>query len=256
MLGERKGIYHQPELHSRRSPTRPQNVNLTPYDDRTLEIHDILQVLGPDHEVSSKGTSISTAKFAPKLTTLKLMMFSNLYPLFNTTFINLGKAQFLCDLIIGVSIDTCAHIFQTIRKTAARSAACGCIPFCSLIIKFILREGINLPSDGKMMTRPRPISMITLQASKSHSSRTSKSEPPTYETPQVHAPVTPAQSTSTSSAPPGFQTAKQSHLITNVAHQISKLEWLLHSFHNQTQMRLTTIETQLDAIQQKPEESL
>ena len=44
---------------------RPQNVNLTPYDDRTPEIHDILQVLGPDHEVSNKGTSISTAKFAP-----------------------------------------------------------------------------------------------------------------------------------------------------------------------------------------------
>ena len=73
MLGERKGIYHQPNsiaeiLHI----TRPQNVNLTPYDDRTPEIHDILQVLGPDHEVSSKGTSISTAKFAPELTTLKL----------------------------------------------------------------------------------------------------------------------------------------------------------------------------------------
>ena len=106
------------------------------------------------------------------------------------------------------------------------------------------------------MTRPRPISMITLQASKSHSSRTSKSEPPTYETPQVHAPVTPAQSTSTSSIPPRFQTAKQSHLTMNVAHQISELERLLHSFHNQTQMRLTTIEKQLDAIQQKLEESL
>ena len=145
--------------------TRPQNVNLTPYDDRTPEIHDILQV-------SSKGSSISTAKFAPELTTLKLIMFSNLYPLSNTTFINLRRAQFLCDLIIGVSIDICAHIFQTIRKTAARSAACGCIPFCSLIMKFILREGINPPSNGKMMTRLRPISMITLQASKSHSSRT------------------------------------------------------------------------------------
>ena len=94
-----------------------------------------------------------------------------------------------------------------------------------------------------MMTRPRPISMITLQASKSHSSRTPKSEPHTYETPQVHAPITPAQSTGTSSVPPGFQTAKQSHLITNVSHQISELARLLHSFHNQTQMRLTTIET-------------
>ena len=85
-------------------------------------------------------------------------------------------------------------------------------------MKFILREGINPPSNGKMMTRPRPISMITLQASKSHSSRTPKNEPSTYETPHVHAPVSLAQSTGTSSIPPRFQTAKQSHLITNVAH--------------------------------------
>ena len=120
----------------------------------------------------------------------------------------------------------------------AQSAARGFIPFCSLIMKFILREGINPPLDGKMRTHPRPISMITLQASKSHSSRTPKSEPSTYETPLVHAPVTPAQSTSTSSVPPGFQTAKQSHLIANLFHQISDLERLLHSFHNQIQMLL------------------
>ena len=99
--------------------TRPENVDLTPYDDRTPKVQDILQVLGLDHEVSSKGTSINTAKFAPELTTLKLIMFSNLYPLSNTTFINLGRAQFLCDLIIGAPIDICAHIFQTIGKTAA-----------------------------------------------------------------------------------------------------------------------------------------
>ena len=84
-------------------------------------------------------------------------------------------------------------------------------------MKFILHEGINPPSYGKMMTRPRPISMITLQASKSHSSRTPKSVSSTYETPHVHAPVTLVQSTGTSSVPPGFQTAKQSHLTTNVA---------------------------------------
>ena len=112
-------------------------------------------------------------------------------------------------------------------------------------MKFILREGINPLSDGKMMTRPCPISMITLQPNKSHSSRTPKSEPSTYETLHVHAPVTSVQSTCTSFVSPGFQTAKQSHLIANVVHQISELEWLLHSFHNQTQMRLTTIETEV-----------
>ena len=98
--------------------TRPQNVDLTPYDDRSPEIEDILQILGSDHEVSNTGTSISTAKFAPKLTTLKLIMFTNLYPLSNTTFINLRRTLFLCDLIIGAPIDICAHIFYTVRKTA------------------------------------------------------------------------------------------------------------------------------------------
>ena len=42
-------------------------------------------------------------------------------------------------------------------------------------MKFILREGIVPPSDGKMLTRQRPISMYTLQASRSHSSKTQKS---------------------------------------------------------------------------------
>ena len=118
--------------------TRPENVDLTPYDDRTPKVQDILQFLGPDHEGSSKGTFINTAKFSPELTTLKLIMFSNLYLLSNTAFINLGRAQFLCDLITGALIDICAHIFQTIGKTVARSVTRACIPFCSLIMKIML----------------------------------------------------------------------------------------------------------------------
>ena len=137
-------------------------MDLTPYEDRTPKVQDILQVLGPDHEVSSKGTSINTAKFAPELTTLKLIMFSNLYPLSNTAFINLGRAQFLSDLITGAPIDIYTHIFQISGKTAARSVTRACIPFCSLIMKIMLLEGVSPPSDGKMMNRPRPISMISL----------------------------------------------------------------------------------------------
>ena len=41
--------------------TRPIDVDLTPYDDKQPQIQDILQVLEPNHEVSSKGTSIGTA---------------------------------------------------------------------------------------------------------------------------------------------------------------------------------------------------
>nr|XP_023925233.1 protein STRUBBELIG-RECEPTOR FAMILY 4-like [Quercus suber] len=51
--------------------TRPADADLTPYDDRTPVIQDILQVLGSDHDISSIGTSISTTKFSPELTTLK-----------------------------------------------------------------------------------------------------------------------------------------------------------------------------------------
>ena len=72
--------------------TRPIDVDLTPHDDKQPQIQDILQVLRPNHEVLSKGTSIGTAKFAPELNTLKLIMFFNLYPLLNTAFINLGRA--------------------------------------------------------------------------------------------------------------------------------------------------------------------
>ena len=91
--------------------TRPKNVDLTPYDDRQPKLQEILQVLGSNYEVRSKGSSIGTTQFTPELTTLKLIMFSNLYPLSNTAFINLGRAQFLYDLITGVPIDICAHIF-------------------------------------------------------------------------------------------------------------------------------------------------
>ena len=53
-------------------------------------------------------------------------------------------------------------------------------------MKIKLLEGVNPPSDGKMMNRPRPISMVTLQASKSHSSKTPKSEHITPATTSTH----------------------------------------------------------------------
>ena len=53
-------------------------------------------------------------------------------------------------------------------------------------MKIILLEGVNPPSDGKMMNLPRPISMATLQASKGHSSKTPKSEHISPATPYAH----------------------------------------------------------------------
>ena len=134
--------------------TRPENMDRTLYDDRVLQAQNILQVLGNEHEVGSTESSIGTALFSPELTTLKLIMFSNLYPLSNTAFISLGRAKFLCDLISGVPIDICAHIFQIIGKIAARSATRTILPFCSLIMKIILCEGVNTSSDEKIVPCP------------------------------------------------------------------------------------------------------
>ena len=61
------------------------------------------------------------------------------------------------------------------------------------------------------------------------------------------------QTTSTPSAPPSSQANKLSTMIESVSQQISGLERLIYSTKNQVQMHLTTIETQLDAIQQKLE---
>ena len=87
-------------------------------------------------------------------------MFFNLYPLSNTTFINLGRAQFLCDLITGVPIDICAHIFQTIGKTAAQTVARTCLPFCSLLMKIMVLKGVCPPTNGKILACLQPLSVI------------------------------------------------------------------------------------------------
>ena len=142
--------------------------------------------------------------------TLTFIMFFNLYPLSNTGFINLGRAQFLCDLINRTPIDICTHIFQTIGKTIARSAAKVCLPFCSLVMKIMLNEGVRPPSDGKIVVCHCLISISSLEKSKSHSSAEKKkknlSTPPvslsghesvayTTETTSSHVPAPPTVGT-------------------------------------------------------------
>ena len=90
---------------------RLESVNTSPYDDKLALVVEILDTSRADHEVSSTGTSIGTAKFGLEMKTLTLIMFFNLYPLSNIGFINLRRAQFLCDLIKGAQIDIYAHIF-------------------------------------------------------------------------------------------------------------------------------------------------
>ena len=243
--------------------TRPTNVDRSPYDDKLPVVTDIFRILGDEHEVSAKGTSIRTAKFKPEPKTFTFIMFFNLYPLSNTGFINLGRAQFLCDLITRTLIDICAHIFQTIGKTAAQSTAKMCLLFCSLLMKIILHEGVSPPRDGKLLVHRRPISISSLEKSKSHSSAErkkqtlptpSKGEYVQHGTHSGHGSATHTTKTTSSHipTPPTISTqlgqssshADQFTILVEGLHEcVSGLTNAIYSTNNQVQMRLTAIET-------------
>ena len=107
-----------------------------------------------------------------------------------------------------------------------------------------------------------------LQASKSHSSKAPKSELFPHATPSGHCSATPMHTKTTSPIPPELQTTSTEHeqsnhqddklgvLFKNLHMRIAGFEKVLYSTNNQVQMHLIAIETQLDAIQQKLEESL
>ena len=109
------------------------------------------------------------------------------------------------DLITGVLIDICAHIFQTIGKTTTRMVARTCIPFCSLLMKIMVLEGVRPLTDGKILPRLQPLSMISLQASKSHSSKALESEFFPHATPPGHSSATPMHIETASPIPPELQ---------------------------------------------------
>ena len=55
-------------------------------------------------------------------------------------------------------------------KIVGRSAARMCLPFCSLAMKIMILKGVLPPKQGTILSCQSPISLISLQRSKSHSS--------------------------------------------------------------------------------------
>ena len=119
-------------------------------------------------------------------------------------------------------------------------------------------EGVRLPKDGKTLVRLHPLSMVSLQASKSHSSKAPKSESfphatssghnsATHTTPvhtETTSPHTPElQTTSTQPVHPSSQPDRLSTLTEGLYQRIFEFERVLYSTNKQVQMRLTTIET-------------
>ena len=130
-------------------------------------------------------------------------------------------------------------------------------------MKFILHEGIVPPTNGKMLPRQRPISMYTLQASRSHSSKTPKSAHISPVTPSALESETPTHTTPTSRVileVPQVQTDPQTDRVTsllaNIQKRVDEMVTLLYSTNNHVQMQLKSMENQLEAIQQKLDNSL
>ena len=135
------------------------------YDELNLDEEILREALGKNLEFSSNGKSISVASLSPELRLLTTIMWSNLYPLSSTGFINIGRALFLHDLISDAEIDVCSHIFHILAKTVDRTTLRNCIPFYRLISRILKLKGVYPSENERPYPRPSPISICTLHAS-------------------------------------------------------------------------------------------
>ena len=127
-------------------------------------------------EFSSNGKSLGVASLSHELRLLMTIMFSNLYPLSSTGYMNLGRALFLHDLITNEEIDVCSHIFHILAKTVEQIASRNCLPFCCLISKILKLKVVHPSEDEYPYSQPSPINIRTLYASISHTKKSTKQE--------------------------------------------------------------------------------
>ena len=148
------------------------------YEELNLDEMILQEALGANLEFSSNGKSIIVASLSPELRLLMMIMFSNLFPLSSISYMNLGRALFLHDLITNIEIDVCSHIFHIVAKTVDRTASRNCIPFCRLIARILKLKGVHPSEDERPYPRPSPspINIRTLHASMSHTKKNTKHE--------------------------------------------------------------------------------
>ena len=259
------------------------SVDLSPYDDRLGPLDPILETLGANLEISSIGTSIGTRRFSPGVKTLALIIYLIMYPLSNMGFINLSRARFLSDLIYSAQIDICTHIFQILGRMGSKSTARTSLPFYNLIMKILLLKGICPPKNGTVLPRQGPISMQSLKSSKIHSS-TEKAKKSAYKYPkselktlslaspiakcsaapsssqqfEAEAPSSRSSEPQPSQNHPPYQSSipqldRMMYIVEGLHDCISRVSTIMYAHNNQVQLRLTSLETQLDQIQRKLE---
>ena len=116
-----------------------------------------------------------------------------------------------------------------------------CLTFCSLIMKIMVLKGVCPPKDGTILVRQCPISMVSLQMSKSHSftewekqnlSKTPKSESVPHVAPSDHgsaAHTTPGHTDTASPHIPELQTT--STQLGQSSSHVDRLTILVKGLH-------------------------
>ena len=213
------------------------------YDELNSDEEVLREALEANLEFSPNGKSISVASLSPELRLLTMIMFSNLYPLSNTVYMNLGRALFLHDLIIDIEIDVYSHIFHIVAKTVDQIALRNCIPFYCLISRILKLKSVHPSEDEHPYARPSPINIHTLHASMSHTKKNTKHE--------SHA--TQGSSSSTSHV---YDERLDNIMSTlqEITTNIFGLATIMHSQHIHFNTKFTSLQAQLDQIQRKLEE--
>ena len=213
------------------------------YDELNPDEEVLWEALGANLEFSSNGKSISVASLSPELRMLTTIMFSNLYPLSSTSYMNLSRALFLHDLITDVKIDVSSHIFHILAKTIEQTTLRNCITFGHLISRILKLKGMHPSKDERPYPRPSPINICTLYASMSHTKKNTKQG--------SHA--TQGNSSSTSQV---YDEQLDNIMATlqEITTKISGLATIMHSQHIRFDTKFTSLHTQMDQIRRKLEE--
>ena len=200
------------------------------YDELNPDEEVLQEALGDNLEFSSNGKSVSVASLSPELRLLMMIIFSNLYLLSSTGYMNLGQTLFMHDLITNEKIDVCSHIFHILAKMVERTASRNCLPFCFVISKILKLKGVHPSKDERLYPKPSPINIRTLHASMSHTKKSTKQE--------GHA--TPGSSSSTFHA---YNEQLDNIIATlqEITTKISGLATLMHSQHIHFDTKFTSL---------------
>ena len=116
----------------------------------------------------SQKEGIEHSSFHLGMRTLAYIMLHDLYSIKNLTTLLGPRAIFLLNLFTHKEIDICSHIYYLFTKCITKRNSRMVLPFLSLIMAFIARARVKLPSGLSMMPMDYPISAQTMTRSKAH----------------------------------------------------------------------------------------